>query len=324
MNNFYYALKASSLIHPHVIKNKMLIGSVLIICISCFSPIEIKPPNDSQFLVVNAINFQSDSTWLIEVSRNKPFASENAHQFIDNAEVYIEDEDNLKIQLQQKIINSKTYYYSNHKPEVNKQYKLTVHTPGFISVNAVSKIPSIDSVIPLKIKIDSTYLKEVLEILKNDPSYPVDFSKSVSCNISFIDPPAEKNFYDLRLFYGSENSSALLKYEEIAFLDLNGVKTNYLTDDIMFNGTTHTLYFNIPIALFLIEKISKISVSLRLLSPEYYNYLHTANLQQSLNEDPFAQPVIVYSNVEHGAGIFAGFNYYGWILDRLSVVNENP
>ncbi len=287
---------------------------------SCYSISEVELPIDKPFLVINSVNFQPDSTWLIEVSKSQPFLSTDNHEVVENAQVYIKDEDGVEIQLKPVIINTRTYYSSNHKPEIDKRYELTVHAPGFTNIKANSEIPNPEAISNLKIEVDSTYLKEVLENLKDNPSYPVNFTKHVLCKASFLDPPNEKNFYELRLFSIYRSSSGELKNYEHLFLDLNGAQVTYLTDDTQYNGGIHSFKFYIPIAFFLTT--GKIFVSLGILSPEYFNYLHTKNLQNGMSEDPFAQPVIVHNNIEHGAGIFAGYSTLGWTLEKTAT--DNP
>jgi hypothetical protein len=287
---------------------------------SCYSTTEVELPLDKQFLVINSINFQPDSTWLIEVSKSQPFLSTSNHEAIENAQVYIKDEDGVEIQLEPVVINTRTYYASHHKPEIEKRYELSVHSPGFGSVKANSEIPNPQAISNLKIEVDSTYLKEVLENLKNNPGYPVNFTKHVLCKASFSDPPNDKNFYELRLFSGYTSTTGTLKHIELQFLDLNGARVTYLTEDTQFNGFVKSFEFYIPIANFLSSK--KIYVSLRVLSPDYFSYQHTKSLQDGLSEDPFAQPVIVHNNIENGAGIFAGFSTLGWTLEKPAT--DNP
>lgn len=47
---------------------------------------------------------------------------------------------------------------------------------------------------------------------------------------------------------------------------------------------------------------------LRTTTEEYYNYNYTRDLQASVENNPFAQPVQVYDNVEGGLGVFAGYS----------------
>lgn len=44
------------------------------------------------------------------------------------------------------------------------------------------------------------------------------------------------------------------------------------------------------------------------LSKDFFNYLKYLNLYGYYHDDPFSEPVPVYSNVKNGVGIFAGFN----------------
>ena len=47
---------------------------------------------------------------------------------------------------------------------------------------------------------------------------------------------------------------------------------------------------------------------LRTTSAAYYDYYYTGELQASVENNAFAQPVQVYDNIDGGLGIFAGFN----------------
>ena len=47
---------------------------------------------------------------------------------------------------------------------------------------------------------------------------------------------------------------------------------------------------------------------LKNVSFEYYEYFRTGMKQLEVIEDPFAEPVRIYSNIEGGKGIFAGYN----------------
>jgi hypothetical protein len=46
---------------------------------------------------------------------------------------------------------------------------------------------------------------------------------------------------------------------------------------------------------------------LRSISKEYYDYQTSLNEYWNADGNPFAQPVQVFTNIENGFGIFAGF-----------------
>lgn len=54
--------------------------------------------------------------------------------------------------------------------------------------------------------------------------------------------------------------------------------------------------------------LNTLNVILRNTTEEYYNYNYTRDLQASVENNPFAQPVQVFDNIEGGLGVFAGYN----------------
>ena len=54
--------------------------------------------------------------------------------------------------------------------------------------------------------------------------------------------------------------------------------------------------------------VHRLYALLRTTTKEYYDYLYTRDLQASVENNPFAQPVQVFDNVEGGLGIFAGYS----------------
>lgn len=54
--------------------------------------------------------------------------------------------------------------------------------------------------------------------------------------------------------------------------------------------------------------VNTLHVLLRTVTEEYYEYNYTRDLQASVENNPFAQPVQVFDNIESGLGIFAGYS----------------
>ncbi|MDV7393939.1 DUF4249 family protein, partial [Arthrospira platensis SPKY1] len=55
------------------------------------------------------------------------------------------------------------------------------------------------------------------------------------------------------------------------------------------------------------QLLGDLEIELRSVSPEYFNYHRSLARQYQASPDPFSEPVILYSNIEGGQGIFAGF-----------------
>lgn len=95
--------------------------------------------------------------------------------------------------------------------------------------------------------------------------------------------------------------------EDPAIQDDDDSFTNSIVfKDVLFNGTEPELTFKTSGGG--ISRSNMLTVTLRTLSEDGYNYLRTAHLQNTTSGDPFAQPVNVYNNIENGFGIFAGYS----------------
>lgn len=74
---------------------------------------------------------------------------------------------------------------------------------------------------------------------------------------------------------------------------MSGFNNDYPTDNL--TSFSHQVY-------------SRRIIQVQRLSKGYYNYMKYLRLYEFYHDDPFAEPVPVYSNVKNGAGIFASFN----------------
>ncbi len=55
------------------------------------------------------------------------------------------------------------------------------------------------------------------------------------------------------------------------------------------------------------DKIKSIKVTLYSIDENYYNYQKTINMQENLGENPFAEPVVIVSNINNGLGVFGAY-----------------
>lgn len=58
------------------------------------------------------------------------------------------------------------------------------------------------------------------------------------------------------------------------------------------------------------EGLQRVYAELRTISEEYYKYHSTLARQIIVRQDPFAEPVSIYNNIQGGYGNFSGFNPY--------------
>ena len=85
------------------------------------------------------------------------------------------------------------------------------------------------------------------------------------------------------------------------------------TNDKSFNGKDFRIKILIHQGNILHDRKQRgkgmITVYLNSLSKEFYKYALSFSEQIETGDNPFTEPVKVYSNIENGLGVFAGYSY---------------
>jgi hypothetical protein len=279
---------------------------------------EVKMPSEKQRIVANCI-FAADSIWEVRIYHSQDILTiEDDHDNgIPNVLVTIVDgSDQIPLTRDQHDI---TEYHSTQRSFAGKTYNLKVSAPGYETTLATVTVPGPVGILGVETarSIDPENhddYKRTFRVQFKDPGHELNYYAfgmtlvaydSVSddyiyspVSLSPLDPTFSKNYYN-------EN------FEDNLFFQ----QSNLLFDDRLFDGDTYTLSVscleNKPDDT-LREEAAFYLITLRTLSPEYYNYRVTYNLQQDAKHDPFAQPVQVFNNIKNGYGIFAAFSqsYY--------------
>jgi hypothetical protein len=215
---------------------------------------------------------------------------------------------------------SSNYWSNRTRPITGKEYKIIVQAPGYPDASASITVPNL-----VKIeKLDTSRF-----IVAPDPNYPDMSNVRFKCQISFSDPADETNYYLIRVSkfsiyeWWTETSDIrittqdpiveekLARYNEIfaiAFSDkvINGKKSNsqFIVDansiGMPFLDNSATVDGN-PIPIYK----TVVYFSLYSISEEYFWYIQTLNLYNKNFGNPLTEPVIIYSNIKDGYGIFA-------------------
>lgn len=206
--------------------------------------------------------------------------------------------------------------------EPGDTFTLTAEAEGLTAVTAATTIPDL-------VPIISCFISDtILE--------PLSYSTYDSLgNIIYIDTVVP--YFEIKLtFQDSEqddhylfkvdykdaisSSKACFSTDEPAFAleaynaigsDASEERITYCNDvifsDLTFEGEVHT----ITVRVYAIETTFTVDpeyrISLKHVSDAYYQYFTTARAQEINGDNPFSTPVVVYSNIENGFGIFAGF-----------------
>lgn len=278
-------------------KKYTIILSILLLS-ACELIVDIDVPFENPQLTVNAF-FTPDSVWSATVALNRHILSDTALARIDNALLIVFDGDTPLDTLEN--TSEGKYRSDSGKPVAGKQYSIRCEAPGYASVTARSVIeePAIIS----DVIIQTTF---------------TNFSSSSLVRIKFPDDPQVKNYYQLFVESGYESIDRQTGEKRFSYNDVPlesadpdiysqsiKIHNSFLIKDILFNGKEAELVYKSQYGL---SGHAGIRVILRTVSADFYKYKSTALVQEETSDNPFAQPVNVYKNIENGFGIFAGYS----------------
>jgi Domain of unknown function (DUF4249) len=193
-------------------------------------------------------------------------------------------------------------------PEPGITYTLRVSAPGFAPVEATSSAPP-----PL----------DVVAVLTHGED------GRTSVHVQYVDPAGRGDTYSIQLLAPVDTTGGgAPALTAVGFqTDAPSIRNESFFDSIS-EGSSRPLYY---LALFsdvlfdgrevtfdldlFDESVAPTRAELTRASPAYYGYLRTLFLLQDAEENPFAEPIIPYSNVEGGLGAFAGYTPSGVTLE---------
>jgi hypothetical protein len=284
----------------------------------------IEIPDTSKRIVINGL-ITNDSLVSVRVARSADildFDGETVEQQMDlkNADVKIYQNGKFIDSLFHKstymdqydsYVWTDVFFWGNYRsarliPKEGNVYLVTVNAPGFPEATAYTKIPE-------AVHIESVDTTHVII----PPGEYASVNTGISCKIRFTDPADNLNYYFLTVakvpayFYDNsiEIDSRDPVIEELLHTRDRGVE-GIAFSDIAINGQTYTL--SIVIRDNSISRIQTtsddISLYFRLYSipEEYFRYIKSLNLYNRNFGNPLTDPVMIYSNITGGFGMFAG------------------
>ncbi len=263
-------------------------------------------------LVINAA-ISPDSIFLVNLSRTfNIFDDESSKNlpFIDDAEVKLYENGIFLTTLN----NSGYGYYINpgFYPVVGNEYRVEASSGSYKSVESITVIPPAVPIVDFDtalISVTDEYNgKEIryVGILKyNDPG-GIDNQYQLSCKFLAMD--SQGNMY--------WNKTGIWPLEgDERFFD-RGSNGNLLWSDGYTDGNEVTVRFQFYSSYVYEEGKSRDTqkihflFSLQSINKDYYTYLKSVGIywETGGSDNPFAEPVVIHSNVENGYGIFGGYS----------------
>ena len=304
--------------------------SLIVLAIACEKVIQIDLEDAKIKIVVNGI-ISPDSIVKVNVTRSR--------HVLDNADISPLVDAEVLLYEDGQLIGNMTYaehgfYEIDYVPIIGKEYKVEVHHDKYDNVMGLTKvIPSIPIISLDTVTSFDEYGEEVL-----------------SFSMSFSDPVDQENYYYLTirnkytyedwdpnlivydtLYVGSDTTIVNIEHggyvmkERMDYLGYNTddiivesqmyyANGSIFSDEII-NGKTYTFTGKISKWAFGGE-YNTAYFELHAITEGTYNYYKSLNSHYIASDDPFAEPVIVYTNIEDGIGIFGSSTVYS---DSISV-----
>jgi hypothetical protein len=281
----------------------ILILNLGLLVSGCETTLEL-PTNNLPKLTI--ISHLSSNGW--EKQRVFVYASQSpldSSQFVTPANLDVEVtelETDYSIRLEMTTEGNKSYF--DFPEDFLKQgfsYSISAYAPGFESVHSTTSIPTPSTISNLNV-----------HNVTLEPSIKNEFKSILRYKLGFTIDHFELNRYYHLVFYN--------RYEGIDTLLL--IVDPELSDDQPFlhhydfgilidrNDLTpgEPLEFDFLDWVVADSELKEVYVELRTITESYYKYHSSLARQLIIRQDPFAEPITIFNNIEGGYGNFSGFS----------------
>lgn len=303
---------------------KLIIYSLLLgfVFTACETVVDIDVPIEERILVVNALN-TPDSTWRVRVSLSRHILDDVPFKVPDQATVSIIDARSGELVEQLTKSPEEWFYEGNTKPVAGMEYSLRVMTSKYGIAESTSVLPLPVSI--TGIEVDSIPRQPV------GGGGPISWDATFPVKIHFDDPAGVANYYmvsaSARSYYLQGPSPQQLDtvwYDYPVFVNANdpSLQADYnfngpiYFNDRLFDGDARVITVGLQAQSFYYNQAAQVKIIFSSMSESYYKYATTTNLQHATSGDPFAQPVLVFNNIQNGLGIFGGYSQSVWVVKK--------
>ena len=299
-----------------MIRVPILLLAVLAALAGCETVVDVElPPHDRQ-LVAQGF-FAPESLWAVRVSHTVGYTDPERPGWVDDAAVEVWEGGRLLERLAPR--DSGLYVAAGQRPEPGRDYTLRVSAPGYEPVEGTSALPDPPAVATFDAALapESTDGRSVVRLrvtLDDPPGGAGGYALAVLHLRARVDPQTRAvTPLPPALFPFTSGDPALeppvpnpLDTGDPTFLQA-------LFRNDGFDGERRTVEFTIaydrPPPVGVDPSIQRaFVVVVASLSEALYRYAETAPEQALFGENPFAEPLRVYSNLSNGYGVFAGFS----------------
>ncbi len=273
----------------------------------CDSPIELDYSDFQPKLVINA-QLSSDGLFVVSVTASTTPVSMDGSEVPEGIVVTLRNI--TKGEDIPMYRESDLFYASNLiSPIPGNEYAFTAEAPGFDMAEAYTRIPENLGLLKFDIKEfkirpssvtpnkKNVSYKLELEFASHDDAYlHLIFKQHSKIRIGAAGTPVYENLLYPIYPQFPEESGYFPHVEDGVLISLSAVESNPL----VFSFVDYTIDA-------LLEELQNVQVEVRTISPEYYEYFVSLNRQLVASQDPFAEPIQVFTNINGGLGNFSSY-----------------
>jgi len=288
-------------------KNHIIYFIILLLATyACEDDINLDLNPDSPVMVVNALA-GNDSLVRVHVSLSKQLQNNDTQTTLADATLSIYEEGKLLGKLK---TAEDAWYEIQSRFQADLNYRVEVNHPKYKSVSAETRIPSEIKISHCEMTKSETAYQFQLEF--QDKSYSKDYYMILLYAVTNQLINGENNQQEFLLSYYSED----IIFEDNLLENTTDLEPNLLRESLCFsdsngNGEKFNIEFYAPVQTFTNE-IRIFKVKLLHISKDYYAYERSKVMISNREDLPFYKKINLHSNINAGAGIFAGYTIDEW------------
>jgi hypothetical protein len=277
--------------------------SLVLLMSACETTLDIPVNNNPKLTIISHLS--TSGGW--EKPKVYVYASQSpsdSSSFVIPANLDVEVtelETDYSIRLEQNNEGGESYFgFPDQFLKEGFRYTISAYAPGFESVRATTSIPKPSTISNLNIS-------DVMI----EPSTKNEFKNIVRYTLAFGIDHFESNQYYHLVFYNEYEglNNAFLVDPELSddqpFLHHYDFGILIDKEDLV-EGEPLTFHFVDWVVGD--NDLKRVYVELRSITQEYYKYHSTLARQLIIRQDPFAEPVAIFNNIEGGYGNFSGYS----------------
>ncbi len=317
-------------------KKLLIFASIIIlffIGIACEKTIDIDLEDAKIRIVLNS-GLTPDSIISVNITRSR--------HILDNADIIPLADAVVKLYEDDVFIGNMTYKYNgfytiDYYPIIGKTYKVEVEHSNFDNVFGLTKIPESVNILSIdttksfdengneyynffiKFRDPSLTSNYYMVSMRNRYSYEMWDENMITIDTLYVGPDTTIVQEEHGGYRWVETTDKIWFQTDDMIVDAQIYNSNsVIFSDELIDGQEYLLKLKVDKYNFY-QDTNQIYVDFYSISPEYYKYLVSFNKHQEAHNDPFAEPVIVFSNIVDGIGILGGMSSK---TDSLQIVSE--